>query len=537
MAPSLCFNVGQLSYTATSCDDACSILTGNTYYSNYPVLAVNGILYSNTGCTITALQGFYSNALSGGTTCYEVDSSGVIININTCYTTPTPTPTVTPTVTPTQPFAVQFRSCEDGSNIFRFRGSTIPTTIGNTYFIENSTEFTGCATIVPYSGTGVLYDSNGVTFTSVFDCADGLCPRTNIVSAVMVDCTTSNIEYFSVDYDTAFIGAAYLYENICYSFQTFGGPGGPYIGSPSFKDCNTCAPVSSPPPTPSFQVTPSVTPSPLPCDYTDFCFTTSFTTLSGYTGNYTSTGLNYNSRLYYTGDGTTYGVIYYTGSRWCLSDSLGGTCFLSGKIPCYSSCPDIAPSNFNNGMCPTPTPSSANCNYLDFNAYFDCEYVPQITPSLTIPCDDIDFTFYSTPGIPTPTPTPQYVVAVDFEVFKMSQTPTPSATPTLTPTPANKIQIEGVANFTFVEQPFENSLTKVIVDCVTGQEYYVGNQLKSGTTTFNVGTILSISINTPSGLKYLCVRYDRNITNISPNSYINQIYEIFGDCNTCQPNT
>jgi hypothetical protein len=534
MAPSLCFNIGQLSYTATSCDDACSILTGNTYYSNYPILSVGAILYSNTGCTVTASTGYYSNSLSGGTDCFIVDSSGVVIQINTCYTTPTPTPTITPTVTPTQPFAVQFQSCEDGSNIFRFRGSTIPTTTGNTYFIDGSKEFTGCATIVPYSGTGILYDSDGITFTSVFDCADGLCPRTNIVSAVLTKCSDGSINYFRVDSDTAFVGAAYLYNYECYVFVRFDGPGGEYIGSPLFKDCTSCTPLPSFGPTPPPQVTPSVTPTPAPCDYTDFCFTTSFTTLSGYSGNYSSTGLNYNSRLYYTGNGTTYGVIYYTGTNWCLSDSLGGTCLLSGKIPCYSSCPDIAPSNFNNGICPTPTPSPQTCGILNFNAYFDCEYTPPVTPTVSIPCDDVDFIFVSTPGIPTPTPSPQYVVGVDFEVIKMSQTPTPSITATPTPTPSNRLQIEGIANFTFIDQQFQNSLTKVIVDCTTNQEYYVGNQLVSGTTTFNIDTILSISINTPTGLQYLCVRYDRDITNISPNSYINEIYEIYGDCNTCQ---
>ena len=535
MAPSLCFNIGLLSYTATSCDDACSILTGNTYYSNYPTLDVGALLYSDTGCTSTATQGFYSNALSGLSNCYEVDLSGYVISSNICYTTPTPTPTVTPTVTPTQPFAVQFQSCEDGANIFRFRGSTIPTTTGNTYYIEGSGEFTGCATIVPYSGTGLLFDSNGVTFTSVFDCADGLCPRTDIVSAVFYDCSNKLTFYFNIDYDTAYNGAVYSYNFQCYTFVKFGGPGGTYIGSPVSNDCESCyLSLISPTPTPTFQVTPTITSTPAPCDYTDFCFNTSFSALSEYNGYYASTGLNYNSRLYYTGDGLTYGVIYHTGTNWCLSNSLGGTSLLSGKIPCYSSCPDIAPSNFTNGICPTPTPSPQSCGILDFNAYFNCDYTPPVTPTVSIPCDDVDFTFVSTPGIPTPTPSPQYVVGVDFEVIKMSQTPTPSVTATPTPTPSNRLQIGGIANFTFIDQQFQNSLTKVIVDCNSEQEYYVGNQLISGTTTFNIGTILSISINTPSGLQYLCVRYDRDVSNISPNSYINKIYGIYGDCNTCQ---
>jgi hypothetical protein len=493
---------------------------------------VGAILYSNTGCTSAATQGFYSNALSGLSNCYEVDSSGYVISSNICYTTPTPTPTITPTVTPTQPFAVQFQSCEDGTNIFRFRGSTIPTTVGNTYYIEGSGEFTGCATIVPYSGTGLLFDSNGITFTSVFDCADGLCPRTNIVSAVLSKCSDGSINYFRVDYDTAFVGGTYWYNNSCYSFIRFDGPGGIYIGSPQFKNCDSCISPTPTPPSPT--LTPSLTSTPAPCGYTDFCFNTSFTALSEYNGYYASTGLNYNSRLYYTGDGMTYGVIYHTGSQWCLSDSLGGSCLLSGKEPCYSSCPDLNSNFFNSGICPTPTPTPQSCDILNFNAYFDCEYTPPVTPTVSIPCDDVDFTFVSTPGIPTPTPSPQYVVGVDFEVIQMSQTPTPSVTATPTPTPSNRLQIAGKADFLFIDQQFQNSLTKVIVDCNSEQEYYIGNQLISGTTTFNIGTILSISINTPSGLQYLCVRYDRDVSNISPNSYINEIYSIYGDCNTCQ---
>jgi hypothetical protein len=535
MAPITCFNIGLLSYTASSFDDACSIITGNTYYSDYPILTVNAKLYDNTGCTSVAAVGYYSNVANGGNSCYYVGVSGIVQTVNTCYTTPTPTPTITPTITPTQPFAVQFQSCEDGSDIFRFRGSTIPTSVGTTYYIGGSKEFTGCATIVPYSGTGLLYDSDGVTFTSVFDCADGLCPRTNIVSAVLSKCSDGSINYFTVDYDTAFVGGSYLYNNECYSFVRFEGPGGYYLGSPSFKSCDSClpspTPTQTPYPTPS--ITPTITSTPSTCAYTDFCFRTT-SSLSGYSGNYVSTGLNYNSRLYYSGDGLTYGVIFHTGDFWCLSDSLGGTPFLSGKIPSYSSCPDLSPNSFTYGPCPTPTPIPVDCNLLDFNAYFDCEYTPPVTPTPTIPCDDVDFVFTTTPGVPVPTSSPVYIVGVNFDIVQMSPTPTPSITPTITPTPTNRIQIGGTVNFNFIDEQFSNSITQVIVDCENGNEYYVSNQLNSGTTKYNIGTILSISITTPNGLEYLCVTYDRDITNISPNSNINQIYGVYGDCTTCQ---
>lgn len=532
MAPGLCFNIGSLSYTSTTRDDACSLLTATTYYSNFSIITVGAVLCSDSGCTTTAPQGFYSDTFSGGTSVFEVDLSGFVISYGICYVTPTPTPSITPTVTPTRFYGVQFQSCEDGS-VFRFRGNLVPSIVGNTYYIENSDEFTGCATIVPYSGTGMLYDSDGVTFTSVFDCADSNCPRTNRVAAIFYNCTTGEINYFTIDEDTSVIGSVYSYGNSCYSLMKLGGPGGYYIGSPQYKSCSECVPAITLTPsiTQTFPVTPSNTPTPSPCNTSGFCLRTSFPTLSAYSGYYTSTLLNYNSRLYYTGDGASYGVVYHTGTKWCLSNSLGGSCIISGRIPCYSSCPDLSQNIFFGGICPTPTPSLSACSIIDFQAYFDCEYSPPTTPTPTINCDNVDFTFFSTPALPTPTP--DYQTGLDFNVFVMSQTPTSSVTPTPTPTPQPKTQVLGVANFNFVNQQFINSLTKVLIDCATGEEYYVGDQLYSGSTSLNPGTILSISINTPTGQKSICVTYDRVDTNFSPNSYINQIYSIYGYCGDC----
>ena len=41
---------------------------------------------------------------------------------------------------------------------------------------------------------------------------------------------------------------------------------------------------------------------------------------------------DYNSKDYYLGN-TNGKFIYFTGSYWCLSDSLGGSCNLQGKYP------------------------------------------------------------------------------------------------------------------------------------------------------------------------------------------------------------
>jgi surface protein len=535
MAPSYCYSAGTLTFNASSCEGACLTITGSNYYSNFYILDTNATLYSDSGCTTTAPQGYYSNSITGGTMCYTVGLSGVVTSVSTCFVTPTPTPSITPTLTPTSVFTTQFVSCEDGSKVFRFRGSSIPSITGNTYFINGGSEFVGCATITINDGSGPLFDSNGVTFTLVGDCGDGLCPRTSRNASVLSKCSNGEIVYFNVDTDTAFVGATYIYNGECYSFIRFDGPGGDYIGSPQFKDCISCniTPTPTPTPFPTQTVTPSVSSTPTACEYNEFCFTTTLSSLSGFNGNYGSTQNYYNNRLYYTGDGLTTGIIYHTGTQWCLSNSLGGSCYLKGKTPCYSNCPDISSNNFVGGICPTPTPSPQNCSTLSFDAYFDCEYIPSPTPTTSIDCGAVDFTFITTPGTPSPTSSPLYTIGLDFNIFKTSQTPTPSFTATLTPTPTNRVQISGQAIFTIIDSPFDSTVTKVLVNCVTGEEYFVSNQLIFDSTTVSIGFIMSILIITPIGNQYLCVRYDRDVTNVSSNSNVIQIYSIYGTCDSC----
>ena len=98
----------------------------------------------------------------------------------------------------------------------------------------------------------------------------------------------------------------------CYSFVEFSGPGGPDVGDPDYEDCNSCVPTPTPTSTPQSTPTntPTVSVTPSACTYTDFCFYTYLPSLSGYSGNYTLAG-TYNTKDYYSGDGTTAGVIYY----------------------------------------------------------------------------------------------------------------------------------------------------------------------------------------------------------------------------------
>ena len=455
---------------------------------------------------------------------------------NTETPTQTPTNTETPTQTPSNlpPTIAQFRDCSDGSNIFRFGGVGVPTIVGNVYYITGSTEFEGCATVVTYTGAGPLFNSTSVTFTNITDCTDTLCPRTSVKAAELSRCSDELIGYFFVDSDTAYEGAVYLYNGECWEFEEFSGPGGPYVGSPVYDTCLAAGCIPTPTPTVTTSTTPTNTPTvsvtPSSCSLSDFCFYTGLPSLSGLSGNYTFTGV-YNSHNYWVGDGTTTGYIYYTGSYWCLSTSLGGTCLLRGAEPCYSPCPDISENDFGSGICPTPTPTPSACT-IDFSAYFDCDYVPPITPSPTIDCDDVDMDFNYLAVTPTPTSTGLNCIgkAVNFTLSAYTSdlmaTPTPTASPMVP-----DLDIMGNVTFRLLEKNFECPTTKIINQCGTDNLFYVSEIYYSG------GTIIP---NVPFyGIingEYKCLKYVGDSQNISPNSIISFVQSIFSTCDDCLPN-
>jgi hypothetical protein len=151
------------------------------------------------------------------------------------------------------------------------------------------------------------------------------------------------------------------------------------------------------------------------------------TGLVGADDNYI-TGGTYNGRSYWTGQTSGWTIYYYTGvtSYWCLSDSLGGTCYLTGKYPCVSSCPDLSSIYVFSGICLTPTPTpTQNCEVLDFTALFNCEYVPTPTPTPSVSV---------TPSM-TVTPSSTNICSIiGINASGYTYTPTPTATPTVTPT-------------------------------------------------------------------------------------------------------
>ena len=422
---------------------------------------------------------------------------------------------------------IQFQDCDDGSNLFRFGNGIPPLVLGDVYYITGSTDFEGCATVVANTGEGPIFDSVGVTFTKAIGCLDPVCPRTNKKAAEMARCDNGEIFYALVDADVAFVGAAYVYNNVCYKFIEFSGPGGPYLGAPDFDDCIFCVPTPTPTitPNPTPTVTPTITPTIGVCSDTEFCLRTTFSGLSMYNGNYTA-GASYNGRLTYSG--SPQGVIYYftssTESYWCLSDSLGGTCFLQGSSPCYSVCPDIASVSFTTGPCVTPTPTPSDCQ-LNFLAYFDCDWEPLPTPSATISVLDIDLTAF--PVSPTPTPTPNCNTGLDFSITGI----TPQVTSTLTPTPSStlSLDINGIVTFEMMNKGFSCVNTKILIDCNTQVTYYVAQDLYySGITLQPPITILGY-ING----NLTCATYSADTTSISSNSTVGEIVNIYGNCGPC----
>jgi hypothetical protein len=222
-----------------------------------------------------------------------------------------------------------------------------------------------------------------------------------------------------------------------------------------------------------------------PC-YTSYCI--SNTGFSSYNDNYDDTFLNYNGQHYYTGETTGNFIYYISGntSQWCLSTSLGGTCLLSGKSPCNTSCPDLFNEYFTEGMCVTPTPTPTNyCGNVDFTALFNCEFepTPSVTPTMT-----------QTPT-PTQTPTSTNICGgfmVDATISYFSQSPTP--TPTNTPTPSSPIHrgchYGGPVTFTLIDDNIVCVGSSVFQDCVSGFKYFTTNQL----TNPNTGPILKFMV-------------------------------------------
>jgi hypothetical protein len=224
------------------------------------------------------------------------------------------------------------------------------------------------------------------------------------------------------------------------------------------------------------------------------------------------TGGTYNGYTYWTGQTSGWTIYHTTGatSEWCLSNTLGGTCYLTGKYPSTSICPDLSTTYVFSGICLTPTPTpTQNCDVLDFTAIFDCEFIPTPTPTP------------STSVTPTPTVTPSstnYCSIIGIDASGYTYTPTPTPTPTVTPTNNplpfySKLIPRNCPLYGFIEySPIMGEINCPGVlkfqDCYNGDFYYCNNV--TGVPTgfeFELYLILGASVNNNGITETRCIFY------------------------------
>ena len=277
------------------------------------------------------------------------------------------------------------------------------------------------------------------------------------------------------------------------------------------------------------------------CSGSPYCVLIDKTDIVNYCVN--DTGLGYddyfkyggihNSEPYWSGETNGYVIYYTTGGTWCLSTILDGVCLLEGPDPCNSVCPDLCDTYVFSGACPTPTPTpTVNCSVLDFNAIFDCDYIPTPTPTPTISVT------------PTPTMTPSSsplcsLVNVDVTITGYTPTPTATLTPTPTPTPqiTRPCNVVGSVVFNTIDGELKSPSSKQFQDCYTGEMYYTTNSipLPSG-GSINQFMVFKALVNGNSK----CVSflgYNLNVIGIDVISLVDGPlgYSNVGQCSLCVP--
>lgn len=258
----------------------------------------------------------------------------------------------------------------------------------------------------------------------------------------------------------------------------------------------------------------------------NFCVSTQYATLGSNVGNYGIANALYDTYVYYTGQ--TGGVIYFNtnDSQWCLSDSLGGDCILFGKSPCYTeSYPDLYSGIVFSGSCPTPTPSPASCNIIDFSAVFNCDLSPTVTPTPTITP-----TITRTPTL-TPTPSSTGNLSINFGMSAYTYTyPSATTSPTPSITPTNNIIISGNVTYNVVDKTFAFAGTRVLTECSTNDVYYAYQDLIFNGIPISIGQSIRVVVNG----QQRCFEYTSDSTTInSPNIYIDDILDVAANCSSC----
>jgi len=281
----------------------------------------------------------------------------------------------------------------------------------------------------------------------------------------------------------------------------------------------------------------------MPCSST-YCIKN--TGLVGADDNYI-TGGTYNGNTYWTGQTSGWTIYYYTGvtSYWCLSDSLGGSCYLTGKYPCVSSCPDLSNIYVFSGVCLTPTPTpTKNCDVLDFTAIFDCEFIP--TPTQT-PTATVTPTMTMTPS------STNFCSIIGIDAIGYEYTPTPTPTPSITPTEYDENTLQRrlfYSNEIVRDCPINNSvsfsaITGQIIcpgvmkwqDCYNTSKFYYSDSIQGlplGISLTDYIIFGAIVDGTIKCISYFGMDYDKLSENTITYSSGPYGLSIDGDCINCQ---
>ena len=502
--------------------DCCS--PGNLFrFTNVPGTFLVGDVYiiSNSldfeGCaevkTYSAIGPVYSSA--GVSFTNSGGDCDACIAIDPC---PSSSPTPTPTVTPTPSITVSPSSSVTPTP--SITSSDTPTPTPSTSVTSTPTPSVSITPSVTVSPSPSSSSSAQICIDNCLEYELTNVDEREIAYCYYIDCygNENNIQLRPLDTTTiCACEDSVIYPSSIVDIVTVGPCSPPEISQ-----------SSTPTPTPTPTLTPTVTASPGVCSENDFCLYTSLSSLSPYNGNYILIG-SYNGRNLYYSTTNVPAYIYYNGTEWCLSLTVGGTCIVTGASPCYSLCPDILANYFNPGPCPSPTPTPVNCNNLDFNAYFDCDYVPYPSPTPSVPCDLVDMNVTAIPV--TPSPTPSSTVPGSGIVFDVTIVPpsSPSPTPTMTSSPVRDIEIGGQITYRFFEQTFICVTTKVLKDCNSELEYYSSSELVYDGVPVLTGVTFSASV----GGQILCLTYLRNDDTFSPNLVIDEVTNIFGNCTLC----